>query len=151
MILRCNLGARDFSADQSFPELEHGVKSVIETHFTQTINRPELLGRIGLDNLIVFDFIRPEVAKLIVEKMLGQILERVRETQGVEVRFSDAARQQIEDMCLAPEVLALGGRQIGNTLQGRLVTPLAERLFDTVRTDVQVTGIEDAGIVLDGT
>lgn len=150
LIFTSNLGARDFSADQSFPELEHGVKSVIETHFTQTINRPELLGRIGLDNLIVFDFIRPEVAKLIVEKMLGQILERVRETQGVEVRFSDAARQQIEDMCLAPEVLALGGRQIGNTLQGRLVTPLAERLFDTVRTEVQVTGIEDAGIVLDG-
>ena len=99
--------------------------------------------------LIVFDFIRPDVAKLIVAKMLGQILERVRETQGVEVRFSGAARQQIEDMCLAPKVLALGGRQIAKTLEGRLVTPLAERLFDSVGTEIQVTGIEDAGIVLD--
>ena len=148
VVFTSNLGARDFTAEQSFPELEQGVKKLIEAHFTQTINRPELLGRIGLDNLIVFDFIRRDVAKQILDKMLKLVVQRVRETQAVEVRFSHEASGQIEELCLAPKVLALGGRQIAKTLEGRLVTPLAERLFDGAGAEVCVIGVGEEGIVV---
>jgi hypothetical protein len=47
------------SSDDAFPDVQAKVRSEIERYFKTVLNRPEILNRIG-DNIVVFDFIRPD-------------------------------------------------------------------------------------------
>lgn len=146
VIFTSNAGTRGISYGTPFEQIECAVRESIERHFAEEISRPELLGRIGLENLIVFDYIRADVARLIVEKMINQIIARVRDTQGVEVALATNARRQIDELCLESKVLELGGRQIAKTLESRLVTPLSEYLFNNTKRLVFVEELADCGL-----
>lgn len=146
VVFTSNAGTRGITYGTPFEQIEATVRDAVERHFAEQINRPELLGRIGLENLIVFDYIRCDVARSIVDKMIERIIARVRDTQGVEVSLSAHARRQIDELCLEPKVLELGGRQIAKTLESRLVTPLSELLFDGVSGHLLIDGILDGGL-----
>jgi energy-coupling factor transporter ATP-binding protein EcfA2 len=113
--------------DDPFPEVQARVRSEIERHFKVVLNRPEILNRIG-DNLLVFDFIRAEVAAEILESMIANILHDVEVTQGIEVALIDEARSRLVELCLAD--LSNGGRGIRNKVEAHFVNPLARALFD---------------------
>jgi len=49
---------------EAFEQVQDKVLSEIERHFKLVLNRPEILNRIG-ENVIVFDFIRPDIAEQI--------------------------------------------------------------------------------------
>ena len=110
----------------SYDVIADRVTKEIRRHFTEQLNRPELLNRIG-DNLVVFDFIRERTAPRIADFMLGNIIERVEKSSGITVEISRAARLQIHEIATAD--LSFGGRGIGNKLESFLVNPLARALF----------------------
>jgi energy-coupling factor transporter ATP-binding protein EcfA2 len=103
------------------------VRAEIDRHFKLDLGRPEILNRIG-ENIIVFDFIRDEVAEEIFISMLESIIDTVRASQQVEVSLSDIARNELRALCLGD--LSNGGRGIRNQLEAHLVNPLARALFD---------------------
>jgi ATP-dependent Clp protease ATP-binding subunit ClpA len=121
-------GARiaNVTADNSFGEVHRKVRAEIDSHFKVTLNRPEILNRIG-ENIIVFDFIRPEVARRIFEQMVATILAQVAEA-GYPVSLTEAARARLQELCLSD--LANGGRGIRNQLEAHLTNPLARALFE---------------------
>src|SRR3974377_1806851 len=49
------------SPDDEYVWVRTKVRREIERHFKTVLNRPEILNRIG-DNIVVFDFIRPNIA-----------------------------------------------------------------------------------------
>ena len=106
--------------------IEDRVVDEIRRHFTEELNRPELLNRVG-DNLVVFDFIRKPAAIQITDLMLERIKARVRDSAGIEVDISSSAREQLHRLTTAD--LSFGGRGIGNVLEARYVNPLARALF----------------------
>ncbi len=115
-----------------FEELSEKVRSAISAHFTERLERPELLNRIGLDNIVVFDFISRDVGGEILVKMLGLVAERVRnESPNREdsLDISAEAMRQLSSLCLTEDVLGMGGRGIGSRLETVLVNPLARALF----------------------
>lgn len=109
-------------------EVEQLVRPEIERHFRFVLQRPELLNRIG-DNIIVFDFIRDDVGREILRKMLGNVVQRVAEEHRLDLSFSEDALGLLERECLA-EAGRFGGRGVGNKLESCLVNPLARALFD---------------------
>lgn len=141
VIFTSNLGTRDISPDLPHEEMDASVRERIEHHFRNDIGRPELLGRIGLDNLIVFDFIRDDIARQVISKMLQLVRDRVLQSQACDLTLNEQARTELENLCLSPEVLALGGRQIAKTIESRLVTPLAEALFNDPMQEATVESI----------
>jgi ATP-dependent Clp protease ATP-binding subunit ClpA len=90
------------------------------------LNRPELLNRIG-ENIIVFDFIRGDVAQQIYDQMIEALLGDVR-ALGFDVTISADARASLRTLCLAD--LSNGGRGIRNQVEVHLVNPLSRALFD---------------------
>ena len=78
--------------------MKRKVRGEIEKHFKSVLNRPEILNRIG-ENVIVFDFIRPEVADEIFDQMVDALLNDVR-SLGYQVTLSDAARTTLRGLCL---------------------------------------------------
>lgn len=109
-----------------FEVVRERVLAEIERHFKLVLNRPEILNRIG-DNVIVFDFIRPNVAGEILDNMVAATLAGIG-VQDISVSLSDPAKETLRRICL--EDLSNGGRGIRNKVEAHLVNPLGRALFD---------------------
>lgn len=124
------------------------VRNEIDRYFKVVLNRPEILNRIG-ENIIIFDFIRPEFAEQILRQMIDTTLKDLRE-RHISVTVLPKAWEKLSKCCLAD--LSNGGRGIRNQLELHFLNPLARALFDQnalpnsswVITDLQV----DAGTQL---
>jgi ATP-dependent Clp protease ATP-binding subunit ClpA len=114
-------------ATDSFEIIQKRIRNEIEQHFKLTLNRPEILNRIG-DNIIVFDFIREDVAEQIFESMVNNVLIDLKESQDIQVTISTCAMQALKELCLKD--LSNGGRGIRNKIETHLVNPLSRALFD---------------------
>jgi len=113
--------------EETFEGVRRKVRSEIEKHFKQVLNRPEILNRIG-ENIIVFDFIRPDVANEIFDQMVDNLLRDVK-SLGHDITLAEPAREVLRSLCLAD--LSNGGRGIRNQVESHLVNPLSRSLFDS--------------------
>jgi hypothetical protein len=136
-----NVTSRD-----AFPDVQAKIRAEIERHFKTVLNRPEILNRIG-DNIVVFDFIRPEIADQIFAGMVDAALADVSASQGITVTIEDSSRAQLRGLCLSD--LSNGGRGIRNKVESMLINPLARALFDAdvkPGDHVEIRGIEQEGV-----
>ncbi|MGG5819355.1 AAA family ATPase [Falsiroseomonas sp. HW251] len=113
--------------DDPFEHVRTQVRSEIERHFKLTLNRPEILNRIG-DNVLVFDFIRRDVANDIFDMMVADVLRDAVPSRDVTVSIAQDALEALRELCLAD--LSNGGRGIRNKVETHLINPLARALFD---------------------
>ncbi|MFF8802876.1 MULTISPECIES: AAA family ATPase [unclassified Methylobacterium] len=115
------------TAEDAFFDVQSKVRAEIDRHFKLVLNRPEILNRIG-DNVLVFDFIRPDIAELIFEGQVDDVLRGIASDQGIAVTITDDARAALRQACLSD--LSNGGRGIRNKVESGLISPLARALFD---------------------
>ncbi|MGO7452034.1 AAA family ATPase [Rhizobium ruizarguesonis] len=122
-------GARiqNVSSDETHEVVTAKVREEIDRHFKLTLNRPEILNRIG-ENVIVFDFIRPQIADAIFASMVANLLESTRSI-GFDISITDKAKTALKEMCLRD--LSNGGRGVRNMVEAHLANPLSRALFDT--------------------
>ncbi len=123
-----------------YEDVERKVRKAIQDYFKFELSRPEILNRIG-DNIVVFNFIQPDIAESIFDIMLENVRQRVRDEFGADLSLSPEARSQLLEWCISD--LGNGGRGIGNRLETVLVNPLARALFDRgpVGDAVRVAGV----------
>ncbi len=112
--------------ETAFEELEAHVRHSIQRHFTETLGRPEILNRIG-DNIVVFDYIRQDVAVRLLDLFIGNVVERVRDLHDIELELTARAHETLRRECC--ERLDMGGRGIGQSVESVLVNPLARAVF----------------------
>jgi energy-coupling factor transporter ATP-binding protein EcfA2 len=126
------------------------IREAIRDHFITNLGRPELLNRIGMDNIVVFDVIRQETGKRILDLMVGRVSDRVREEHELGLQISNDSWEILDQECLAADVMDFGGRGIGSRLETVLVNPLATALLLESRapgTSVTLSSLaESAGI-----
>ncbi len=111
----------------SYADLEDRIRRGVTRYFKEELGRPELLNRIG-DNVVVFNFIAPDVAELIIDKMLRNIVARIAKTQKIELTIDSAVRADLSARITSD--LSNGGRGIGNALESLLINPLGRVLWD---------------------
>ncbi|MEO0625060.1 MAG: AAA family ATPase [Pseudomonadota bacterium] len=112
------------------------VRNEIERHFKLVLNRPEILNRLG-ENVVVFDFIRQELAREIFDAMLDATLADLAEN-GIGMTFPSDLRTKLFRICTAD--LTHGGRGIRNQLEAHFINPVARALFDMdTRPGAQLT------------
>ncbi|MDD6740398.1 MAG: AAA family ATPase [Prevotella copri] len=139
---RNEFGAREpnVTPDMEYPEVQRKVRQAIEDYFKLELGRPEILNRIG-ENIVVFDFIRPDVAKLILDAQVNKIIKNLMTEKTIELVPSEKAMSIL--LSKAVDNLANGGRGIGNIVESLLINPLARYMFDEeIREKVKIT-IED--------
>ena len=129
-----------------YEKLSESVTQKVRDHFTSVVGRPELLNRIG-DNIVVFDFIRREVALDILDLMVRNVARTYRREYGSILELTEAARTVLVSECLGETTLMMGGRGIGNLLETVLIDPLARWTFSQVDVpgSVTVEGIRREG------
>ena len=136
-------GSRTLNVSPDMPrsELECKITASIHDHFTLRLNRPELLNRIG-DNVVVFDFITPEVGAGLVQLFLSNIQRRVAKELDVTLNIAPDVSALLRETVTAD--LRFGGRGIGSVLESAFVNPLARALFEHAvppGATVTVTGL----------
>ena len=127
------------SPNDDYAEVSKRIHKAIQDHFRFQLQRPELLNRIG-DNIVVFDFIRADLADQIMDKMLGNVIERVQDEHNVTLKIGEQPHEILVEQCLGD--LTHGGRGIGNRLETVLINPLARALFDFDLTAGQTITVE---------
>jgi len=103
------------------------VKEAIADYFKLQLGRPEILNRIG-ENIVVFDYIRPDVARLILNSQVNKIIKNLSAEKHISLTLSDKAMETLAEQALGN--LQNGGRGIGNVVEDFLINPLSRYLFD---------------------
>ncbi|MBR2716617.1 MAG: ATP-dependent Clp protease ATP-binding subunit [Oscillospiraceae bacterium] len=113
--------------DMDYPTLRSTILGAIEDYFKLELGRPELLNRIG-ENVIVFDYIRPDTAAAILDAQVEKIALRLSEDRGIRLSLAPEARETL--LAAALQNLSNGGRGVGNIVESMLINPLSRCLFD---------------------
>lgn len=132
--------------DMEYSEVREHVKSAIEEYFKLELGRPEILNRIG-ENIVVFDYIREDVAAQILDSQIKKISENLSTEKRIELVISAEAKAQL--LSAATENLGNGGRGIGNIVESMLIDPLSRYMFDNKifdNTTIQIKQINSTGI-----
>ena len=139
IIFTSNIGASDDSEDKlsmSEHELELIFKKKVKIHFQKELGRPELLNRIGEDNIVVFNYIKDDDVMIkIAKSKLSPIFEAIKEKYRCSVKFEN------EDKALRTIVSRVnkefGGRGILNKLEECIIDGLSDFIFEN-RDDLGV-------------
>jgi energy-coupling factor transporter ATP-binding protein EcfA2 len=113
--------------DMPYEEISLKIGAAIDDFFKYKINRPEILNRIG-KNIVVFDFIREETALKIFDRMMDNVLFRLKDDYGISISFEDAALRRLAALVCAD--LSMGGRGIGSSMETFFMNPLSRRLCE---------------------
>ena len=98
-------------------QLTEGVKA-----YFNDIGRPELLNRLGDDNIVVFQFINKRDAETICDYKLEKICRAIRDEKGIEI-FTDNVREMLRRKAVLER--GNGGRGVGNMLEREFLNPLS--------------------------
>ena len=131
-----------------YDEVETKVRGAIGDHFKYKLSRPEILNRIG-DNIVVFNFITPEVARQIFLGMLRNVRRRLQEQFKLDLGLTEAVGSALLQRCTRD--LSHGGRGIGNQLESAFINPLSRALFThnlEGHSKVMITGLQEVDRVL---
>lgn len=115
------------TSDMSYQEMSIKVREAIEDYFKLQLGRPEILNRIG-ENIVVFDYIRTDVAKLILDSQVKKIINNLSSEKHITLNIADNAMTILTENAL--NNLQNGGRGIGNVVENLLINPLSRYLFD---------------------
>ena len=132
----------------AYETVEKNVREEIGNYFKYKLSRPELLNRIG-DNIVVFNFIRPEVATLIFDGMLKNVARRLFEEFKVQLALTPEIHAQLLGRCTGD--LSNGGRGIGNQLESVFINPLSRAMFEHElegKTTLLVSGMTEQDKVI---
>ncbi|PNT92255.1 AAA family ATPase [Clostridium thermosuccinogenes] len=134
------------TSEMPYQEILVRVREAIEDYFKLQLGRPEILNRIG-ENIIVFDYIRPDVAKQILSSQVNKIIKNLSVEKHITLTVSDKAMEVLTEQAL--NNLQNGGRGIGNIVENLLINPLSRYLFDNEIFDnasVTIDNIDVAAI-----
>ena len=127
----------------AYEVVERKIRDAIGDYFKFRLSRPEILNRIG-DNIVVFNFITPEVAVAIFDGMLNNIAKRVQEEFKLQLVLAPEVRLDLLQRCTRD--LSNGGRGIGNQLESNFINPLSRALFEqavTGKTELRAAALSE--------
>ncbi|MCI9320550.1 MAG: AAA domain-containing protein [Lachnospiraceae bacterium] len=115
------------TSEMPYQEMSVRVREAIENYFKLQLGRPEILNRIG-ENIVVFDYIRPAVAKQILNAQVNKIVKNLSAEKHITLILSYKAVEVLTERAL--DNLQNGGRGVGNVVENFLINPLSRYLFD---------------------
>lgn len=126
------------SPDDSYDTLQEKVTEGVKNYFLQ-LGRPELLNRIGANNIVVFNWIQPDAAEAILRHQLEKIIKSIRESKKINVLIP---KETFENYYLAKAIAVRkdGGRGIGNLVEELFINPISKYICDNdIKENDQLT------------
>lgn len=100
----------------------------IQNFFNTKLNRPEILNRFG-DNFVVFDFIRPDIDKLILLKSLNMIKKNLLKQKNCNFEFDELFIEKFRQYYILNNLMN-GGRGINNRVETYIKNGIANFMYE---------------------
>ncbi|MCF0217582.1 MAG: ATP-dependent Clp protease ATP-binding subunit [Malacoplasma sp.] len=128
IVFTSNLGANQVIASADKEGVAKEFIKIVKEYFDQELKRPELLGRIGYNNIVPFNFIQDrEFQFKICKSKLRPVINGIQEKYKLELDFEKES--EAINYILSGVDSSKGGRDILNAINDRLLDPLAMYLF----------------------
>lgn len=115
-------------SELSYPQLCDHFRAAVKDFFVNRLGRPEILNRVGEDNILVFNFLKDADAKTkIIDQQIDVLNRFLQERQRVEVFCTRAFKRLL--MIHPNGFERNGARGVRNLLNRFVLNPLAEGLF----------------------
>lgn len=129
IVFTSNLGANQVQASSDKEGVAKEFIKIVKDYFDNELKRPELLGRIGYNNIVPFNFIQDkEFQYKICKNKLKPVIKGIEEKYKLELEFEK--EMEAIDYILSGVDSSKGGRDILNAINDRLLDPLAMYLFE---------------------
>ena len=125
------------------------VHSRIENYF-EKIGRREVLGRIGNDNILIYNFIDETIAEEIAKGRINKFIKNVLSENEAQLNLtvSEEAKATICNLVKEPKVLDLGGRGIVTCVDNILCEAVSNFIFDNPGTGLKAElRLSDLGLL----
>lgn len=111
--------------------------------YFEGIGRREVLGRIGEENILVFNFISPRIAEKIAESTIKKFCNNLKDENDSQLNLSltSAAIDHVKSCVTKAEVLNFGGRGIVSCVEKLLSVPVGKFVFE--HSDIGLTATMD--------
>jgi len=128
IIFTSNLGASQVKPSSNHDAVAKEFINIVKNYFDNEIKRPELLGRIGYNNIVPFNFIQDrEFMMKIARSKLRPIQMGILEKYRIDLVFEDELK--FVNYILSDADITKGGRDILNAINDKLLDELAMFLF----------------------
>ena len=129
IVFTSNLGANQVQTSSDKEGVAKKFIKIVKDYFDNELKRPELLGRIGYNNIVPFNFIQDrEFQYKICKNKLKPVIKGIEEKYKLELEF-EKEMDSIEYILKAVDS-SKGGRDILNAINDRLLDSLAMFLFE---------------------
>lgn len=129
IIFTSNLGASEVVSSGSNEDVAQEFITTVKNYFDKTLKRPELLGRIGYNNIVPFNFIKDrEFGIKIAKSKLRPIQKAILEKYRIDLEFEDELK--FINFILGGVDSSKGGRDILNAINDILLESLAMFMFE---------------------
>lgn len=129
IIFTSNLGASEVKPSSNHDEVAKEFIDIVKNYFDNEIKRPELLGRIGYNNIVPFNFIQDkEFMMKIAQSKLLPIKQGIFEKYHLELEFENELK--FVNYILGDADITKGGRDILNAINDKLLDSLSMFLFE---------------------
>ena len=130
IVFTSNLGANQVQASSDKEGVANEFIKIVKDYFDNELKRPELLGRIGYNNIVPFNFIQDrEFQYKICKSKLKPVIKGIEEKYKLELEFEK--EMDSINYILQGVDSSKGGRDILNAINDRLLDPLAMYLFES--------------------
>ena len=129
IVFTSNLGANEVQASSDKEGVAKDFIKIVKDYFDNELKRPELLGRIGYNNIVPFNFIQDrEFQYKICKSKLKPVIKGIEEKYKLDLEFEK--EMETINYILSAVDTSKGGRDILNAINDRLLDPLAMFLFE---------------------
>ena len=129
IVFTSNLGANQVAMSSDKEAVAKEFIKIVKDYFDNELKRPELLGRIGYNNIVPFNFIQDrEFQYKICKNKLKPVIKGIEEKYKLDLEFEK--EMEAVEYILKSVDSSKGGRDILNAINDRLLDPLAMFLFD---------------------
>ena len=139
IVFTSNLGASQVQASADKEGVAKEFIKIVKEYFDNELKRPELLGRIGYNNIVPFNFIQDkEFMMKIASSKLRPIQLGIFEKYRIDLVFEDELK--FVNYILSDADITKGGRDILNAINDKLLDELAMYLFQNKQELIALKG-----------
>ena len=140
----------NFKDQMSRKVYQEKIMENIQHHFEANLGRPELLNRFG-ENFLIFNYIVPEAAKIIVENQIKKMTKNLMDDKKIRFTYDLAFIEQILELTKIDRYGKQGGRGILNIMEKHVINPLVRLISEKVTSKrdnfkVHIERMDNSGI-----
>lgn len=129
IIFTSNIGSADVKFSKDKQAVSQQFVDIVKDYFDHELKRPELLGRIGISNIVPFNFIQDvKLEYKIVSTKLKPIIDNVYDKYTLKLEFLE--EKELAKYIINGVDMSKGARAIMNAISDKILDPLALFLFE---------------------